>query len=158
MHGTKTRSARIGVKRLRGYYLVFVGYKCHTTCCTRKSRRTRCRNDKHDNSTNPPRQANFAMGCVKIRIDSHSSYCVSPSKADFVGPLLPFRATVRGIGDANIKVKYKGTVRWYWHDDQGRISHIMKYLIHSSSPRTTKEFWHHNIGVKLNQMTMHMPL
>ena len=56
-----------------------------------------------------------------IRIDNHSSYCVSPSKKDFVGKLTPISANIRGIG-GNVKIRYKGTVKWKWEDDLGQTT------------------------------------
>ena len=114
VYGTKKKMAKIGVKRIRGYNLVL-------NCCHGPAEQAHLPNNDQS-VTQAPRMASFETGCVKIRIDSHSSYCVSPNRSDFVGPLVPLQAIVRGIGNAKIEVKHKGTVRWYWHDDQGRLS------------------------------------
>ena len=54
-------------------------------------------------------------------MDNHSSYCVSPSKKDFVGKLIPISANIRGIR-GNVKIRYKGTVKWKWEDDLGQTT------------------------------------
>ena len=70
-----------------------------------------------------------------IRIDNHSSYCVTNNKRDFVGPLKPLHANVKGIG-GTVNVQYKGTVRWQWEDDFGRTTahYIPDTIYMPSSP------------------------
>lgn len=73
-----------------------------------------------------PRSAKFDTDSFHIRIDSHSSYCVSNSIKDFIGPLTPIAARITGIGGA-VKVTKMGTVRWKWEDDMGVPStHVIK--------------------------------
>ena len=70
-----------------------------------------------------------------IRIDNHSSYCVTNERKDFIKPLLPIKANIKGIG-GDVQVRYKGTVRWTWQDDMGRITThtIPDTLLMTSSP------------------------
>ena len=62
----------------------------------------------------------FDTHSFPIRINSHSSYCSTPCKDDYVGELQPIKAQVRGLGPTSMQVTHKGTVRWIWEDDQGQ--------------------------------------
>ena len=82
-----------------------------------------------------PKPTNYDTDSYPIRIDNHSSYCVSNTRSDFVGPLQPIKASVKGIGGA-VSVRSKGTVKWSWEDDMGVITHhlIPNTIFIPSSP------------------------
>ena len=63
----------------------------------------------------------FDTDSYPIRIDNHSSYCVTNNRNDFIGDLIPFRASIKGIV-GSVKVKYRGTVKWSWQDDNGQVT------------------------------------
>ena len=48
-----------------------------------------------------------------IRIDNHSSYCVTNNKDDFISGLIEMKANIQGIG-GTVPVRQKGTVQWTW--------------------------------------------
>ena len=66
---------------------------------------------------------NFATGSFPIRIDNHSSSCVSSVKSDFIGDLTPTNAVFMGFGNKVTHVHWKGTVRWSFEDDDGCTTH-----------------------------------
>ena len=85
--------------------------------------------------SNLPCLAAFDTDSYPIRIDNHSSYCVTNNKHDFIGNLQPFHASIKGIG-GSVSVKQKGTVAWSWEDDNGQVTthHIADTLYMPSSP------------------------
>ena len=82
-----------------------------------------------------PSMTRYDTHSFPIRIDNHSSYCVTNNKRDFVGPLEPLHANVKGIR-GTVNVRYKGTVRWQWEDDFGRTTahYIPDTIYMPSSP------------------------
>ena len=45
-----------------------------------------------------PRMTRYDTDSFSIRIDNHSLYCITNNKQDFVRPLKPLHASVKGIG------------------------------------------------------------
>ena len=78
--------------------------------------------EEQNQITQPP---HYDTDSFSIRIDNHSSYCVTNARHDFISKLTPIRANVKGINGA-VKVRYKGTVKWKWEDDLGQsTTHII---------------------------------
>lgn len=65
-----------------------------------------------------PIKTEFDTDSFPIRIDTCSSYCMSPSKKDFVSELRHTNAVIRGIG-GSVQRPMTGTLQWNWIDDQG---------------------------------------
>ena len=63
--------------------------------------------------------ANFCTQPFQLRVDNHSSCCVSNKRVDFPKGVVPFDTKVSDIGGSVI-VRNKGTVQWVWEDDLGR--------------------------------------
>jgi hypothetical protein len=56
-----------------------------------------------------------------ILLDNHASKCLTNNLQDFLGTPTPTRARIKGIGGARVQATYKGTVRWSFADDDGRV-------------------------------------
>lgn len=63
-----------------------------------------------------------------IGIDNHTSKCLSPSLNDFISPITPLQAALKGIS-STIPVKGSGTLQWDVLDDNGRIH---KFIIQNA--------------------------
>ena len=64
---------------------------------------------------------NFGTQPLRLRVDNHSSYCVSNKRADFPKGMVPFYAKVSDIG-GSVNVRHKGTFQWVWEDDLGQTT------------------------------------
>lgn len=56
-----------------------------------------------------------------IGIDNRCSACISCEIQDFVGEVYETKVTIKGFGGTRTKSVKKGTIKWSWEDDKGRI-------------------------------------
>ena len=98
VHKTRTRSARIGNKRPRRLH----PFHFYNSLPIEKK-------PIKQPLTRVPKPVTFDLSSFPIRIDSHSSYCVTNKQSDYIGPLQPISASVLGMG-GNIRIRHKGTV------------------------------------------------
>lgn len=71
---------------------------------------------------------------VPIGIDNRCSACISHCTDDFVGPLLPCNRVIKGYNGSLTRNIKRGTLRWFWTDDQGRIhEHLIPNSYYSPS-------------------------
>jgi hypothetical protein len=67
------------------------------------------------------RRARFDTDSVKWGIDNRASYCISHDKKDFVGPLTRVPKSIVTFGGRKIDEVYRGTIRFRWEDDDGKV-------------------------------------
>ena len=65
-----------------------------------------------------PQQRSVKMDCDSklIGIDNRCSACIT----DFQGPVLKVNRSIKGFGGQRVTDIYTGTIKWAWHDDEGR--------------------------------------
>ena len=56
-----------------------------------------------------------------IGIDNRCSACMSHIPSDFIGPLHPSDRTIKGFGGTRHYNVFKGTIKWHWEDDNGKV-------------------------------------
>jgi hypothetical protein len=69
-----------------------------------------------DKSSHP-----FDSDSYPLLLDNRASKCLTNVFADFVDTPRKTTAQIKGIGDTKVPATYKGTVRWSFEDDEGKV-------------------------------------
>ena len=67
------------------------------------------------------RSIHFDTDSEHVGIDNRCSACISHKIEDFIGSPNQTKRTIKGFGGARINNIMKGTIKWKWSDDQGKI-------------------------------------
>ena len=67
------------------------------------------------------RSINFDTDSEQVGIDNRCSACISHKIEDFIGTPVRTKRTIKGFGGAKVSNIMKGTIKWKWCDDYGKI-------------------------------------
>ena len=71
--------------------------------------------------TKQQRSIHFDTDSEQVGIDNRCSACISHKIEDFIGTPVQTKRTIKGFGGAKVSNIMKGTIKWKWCDDYGKV-------------------------------------